>query len=441
MGKIVKYCGSCDEGFAEKFGFCPNCGATLEAFEMNPLEAKASPAEAIADVPPAPEFIAAPVADAIKPSVEEAPVIEEPAILKAAPVEAAPEPEITKETEKPVARSPKPLAAATAPPVFVQTTTLDADRIPVSLEDEHSKYAQEGGFYVTVIEAKNVRQRGLLLLGSTLFMITFALGAMLFSLFQKDIGIGAIGNDSSLASLLDEVPMIVEEEQQKKDKEAGGGGGGGREEKDPVNKGDMADQTPDPIRAPDVKIPKLTDPSMVLPTASTKGNMKFDKTYGQIGDPNSSSDALSNGQGSGGGVGSGRGLGQGSGNGLGAGSGNGSGYGNGNGNGNGDGTGDGTSGPPPVLPRGVTQGIKIISKPRPGYTDSARQANIQGTVILRVTFLGSGQIGSISPVKGLGNGLTEQAIAAARRISFEPAKTNGVGQTVTKQIEYTFSIY
>jgi protein TonB len=90
---------------------------------------------------------------------------------------------------------------------------------------------------------------------------------------------------------------------------------------------------------------------------------------------------------------------------------------------------------------GVTQGIKILSKPRPGYTDAARQANIQGTVILRVTFLASGQVGGISAVKGLPNGLTEQAIAAAHRISFEPAKVNGQAQSVTKQIEYTFSIY
>src|SRR5215203_5876470 len=37
MGKVVKYCSTCEEGFAEKFGFCPNCGANLQAFEMNPL--------------------------------------------------------------------------------------------------------------------------------------------------------------------------------------------------------------------------------------------------------------------------------------------------------------------------------------------------------------------------------------------------------------------
>ncbi|NNE97713.1 MAG: hypothetical protein HKN25_01700, partial [Pyrinomonadaceae bacterium] len=37
MGKIVKYCSSCDEGFAEKFSFCPNCANELSAYEMKPV--------------------------------------------------------------------------------------------------------------------------------------------------------------------------------------------------------------------------------------------------------------------------------------------------------------------------------------------------------------------------------------------------------------------
>jgi len=41
----------------------------------------------------------------------------------------------------------------------------------------------------------------------------------------------------------------------------------------------------------------------------------------------------------------------------------------------------------------------------------------------------------------LGNGLTEQAIAAARGIKFEPAKKAGVAVTVNKSVEYTFTIY
>ena len=38
MGKIVKYCNDCEEGFAEKFVFCPNCGSGLTAFELNPVQ-------------------------------------------------------------------------------------------------------------------------------------------------------------------------------------------------------------------------------------------------------------------------------------------------------------------------------------------------------------------------------------------------------------------
>src|SRR5439155_19692360 len=56
MGKIVKYCSSCDEGFAEKFTFCPDCGASLQAFEMNPVTGDSTPVAEPA--PTAPAFVA-----------------------------------------------------------------------------------------------------------------------------------------------------------------------------------------------------------------------------------------------------------------------------------------------------------------------------------------------------------------------------------------------
>jgi TonB family protein len=87
------------------------------------------------------------------------------------------------------------------------------------------------------------------------------------------------------------------------------------------------------------------------------------------------------------------------------------------------------------------QGVKIVSKPRAIYTDEARTNQIQGKVVLRVTFSVNQQIGAISIVSGLPDGLTEQAIAAARNIKFEPAKQNGKPISVTKLIEYTFTIY
>jgi len=85
--------------------------------------------------------------------------------------------------------------------------------------------------------------------------------------------------------------------------------------------------------------------------------------------------------------------------------------------------------------------FRILSKPRANYTDMARQNAVEGIVRLRVTFLASGEIGSVSPVSALPYGLTEQAITAARNIKFEPAQKNGVAVSVTKLIEYSFTLY
>jgi TonB family protein len=83
----------------------------------------------------------------------------------------------------------------------------------------------------------------------------------------------------------------------------------------------------------------------------------------------------------------------------------------------------------------------IKAKPRAQYTDLAREQNIQGTVILRVTFSKDSSIGNIQVVQGLGYGLTEQAIAAAKQIVFQPKQINGIPVSVTKIVEYNFSIY
>ncbi len=438
MGKIVKFCNSCDEGFAEKFGFCPNCGQGLTAFEMNPVDAAA---------PPAPAFIE-PAAETVELPIDMAPTeavrIEEPvAEVIDEPVMEAAEPEVFEPAfVEPEVFEPEVETVIAQRPVFTQATPVDVDRRPASLSDEHSRAQSEGQYYLTVIEEKDTGTRNSLLMGASALMIVALFSGLVYGIFSKDLDVGSIGDETYLASLIDQVPMTVEEEKQQQQKDSGGGGGGGGREEEETTLGDLANQTKDPVRAPQA-IPRLENPSLVLPPASTQGDRTFEQKYDRFGDPNGRFSSWNNGPGTGGGQGTGTGTGQGSGRGTGTGSGDGSGSGGGLGSGNGDGFGPGGGGPPPPpsRPVGVTQGIKILSKPRPGYTDSARQANIQGTVILRVTFLGSGGIGSISTVKGLPNGLTEQAIAAARRINFDPAKRDGIGQTVTKQIEYTFSIY
>ncbi len=431
MGKIVKYCSSCDEGFAEKFGFCPDCGAPLQAFEMSPLENETE------TVSVEPEAVEAEV-DATPVEVEpEAPA---PVFLQAEePVEAVDEIEEPEEITIP--------AAVAEAPVFYQGSPAYADEPRHSLDEATSwdyTHDDDGGFYVTVIEEKNGKQRNGLLLGAAVLVLFLSVGGWGISLFQKELGIGSIGDETSLAYLGVEVPMVVEEEQQKKDKEkGGGGGGGGREDKEETSQGDLANQSRTPTHIkPDVSIYRTDNPNFLKqPVATTEGDRKFPKEYDRYGDPNSRFAGLSNGPGFGGGQGSGNGQGQGSGNGTGAGSGNGSGSGGGDGDGNGGGTGSGGRGAPPPVVAKVTTPYKITSIPKATYTDTARANNVQGAVRLKITLLASGEVGSIVPVTRLPDGLTERAIAAARQIRFEPKQVNGIPQSVVITREYTFTIY
>lgn len=88
-----------------------------------------------------------------------------------------------------------------------------------------------------------------------------------------------------------------------------------------------------------------------------------------------------------------------------------------------------------------TCNVKILSKRRASYTETARTNNIQGAVTLRIEFLGSGQIGAITVISGLPDGLTEQAIAAAREIRFQPATKDGIPYTKQMTVQYGFTIY
>jgi TonB family protein len=88
----------------------------------------------------------------------------------------------------------------------------------------------------------------------------------------------------------------------------------------------------------------------------------------------------------------------------------------------------------------VDQAVQIVSKPTPRYTEAARAKNIEGRVVLRVTFFSNGTVGPISVVEGLPYGLTESAIEAAREITFEPQLADGHAVTNTSTVEYRFSI-
>ena len=434
MGKLVKYCTSCDEGFAERFGFCPVCGSTLEAFEMNPVAGEAAPVEA-ASIAATNEVASQEVYSAPE-TVADANVSE----MQAGHID-----QDGADIDEPAEEDEVPPTVAVPATVAAGVFTASAMHADEARAMKVTPEALDQGYYITVIEEKNVKQRNMLLLGSAAFCIIVALSATVYSLFDKDLGVGAIDSDKLFSAVIVDEPMVVEEqhEQKKKDDDSGGGGGGGKEEPEPVNQGDLADQSPNPSRPPDVKVPRLENPSLMLMPPQTEGpTKKFDKTYGRWGDPNSTSQGLSNGPGTGGGIGTGVGTGQGSGRGSGTGSGSGSGYGSGNGDGDGDGSGSGSGvGPPPTTRAAVTQPLQILAKPKATYTDAARTNNVQGSVRLKITLLANGSVGSITPVTRLPHGLTEQAIAAARNIRFKPKMINGVAQSVVVTFDYGFNIY
>jgi len=62
---------------------------------------------------------------------------------------------------------------------------------------------------------------------------------------------------------------------------------------------------------------------------------------------------------------------------------------------------------------------------QPTYTDDARAAGIEGRVRVKITIDASGAITDVAVVSGLGHGLDESAIAAARRMTFSPATKCG----------------
>ena len=90
----------------------------------------------------------------------------------------------------------------------------------------------------------------------------------------------------------------------------------------------------------------------------------------------------------------------------------------------------------------VTKRAVILSKPAPDYPRRARRNNVAGRVVLRIILAADGRVGDeIEVVSGLPEGVTEAAIAAARKIKFTPAEKDGqpVSQYVT--VVYNFNIY
>jgi TonB family protein len=72
-----------------------------------------------------------------------------------------------------------------------------------------------------------------------------------------------------------------------------------------------------------------------------------------------------------------------------------------------------------------TKPVDILFVPKPVYTDEGRAKRIEGDVLVQVVFTASGQVEVQRIVRGLGYGLDDAAVAAARQIRFRPAEQDG----------------
>lgn len=84
--------------------------------------------------------------------------------------------------------------------------------------------------------------------------------------------------------------------------------------------------------------------------------------------------------------------------------------------------------------------VEIVSKPKPVYTEEARALKIEGDVVLEVTFTATGRVQVIRVVQGLGHGLDEAAIEAAKKLQFTPARRNGQAVDHTASLRVVFRL-
>jgi protein TonB len=210
------------------------------------------------------------------------------------------------------------------------------------------------------------------------------------------------------------------------DKKTGGGGGGGDRSPTPASKGAVPKFSKTQLAPPVAVLPKIDPQLPVQPTLLGPPELKLPQMAmnAQWGDPQGVLGPASNGPGFGGGIGSGSGGGIGSGHGAGLGPGEGGGFGGG----------------AYSVGGNVTAPIPIY-KPEPPYSEEARKAKYQGTVVLYIVVDAQGNVTDARVVKPLGLGLDEKALETVRTWKFKAGMRNGVPVAVRVMVEVSFRLF
>src|SRR5438552_14810215 len=210
-----------------------------------------------------------------------------------------------------------------------------------------------------------------------------------------------------------------------KDDLSGGGGGGGKRQPAPPSLGRLPRAADKQFVPPDPEPPKNPDPTLIVEPTVVAPQLAQLPTVSllPLGDPLGVPGPPSSGPGVGGGIGTGQGRGVGEGKGPGVGPGEGGGFGGG------------------VfrVGGGVTP-PSVIQRIEPQYSEEARKARYQGTVVLEAIVRKDGTCDILRIVRSLGFGLDENAIQALKQWRFRPGMRNGVPVDVALNIEVNFNL-
>ncbi len=237
-----------------------------------------------------------------------------------------------------------------------------------------------------------------------------------------------IGSSETVQKVVKEVvhlqaPDLAPYQAAPQKKSMGGGGGGGNLSPLDASKGKLPkiakqfvppsavvlNENPKLIMEPSIEV----QPNAVLPMVALN----------TLGDPMGLGRIPSNGPGSGAGIGSGKGGGVGSGSGRGV----------------GPGSGGGIGGGAYRIGGGVSAPL-VLAKVEPEYSEEARKAKFQGTVMLYIEVDENGKPKNLRVVRALGLGLDEKAIEAVSRWKFRPGFKDGKAVTVAATVEVNFRL-